>query len=316
MAELFFSYSHADETLRNELEKHLSMLKREGAITTWHDRRIVAGDPIDGTISRWLEKAEVVLLLVSADFLASEYCYGVEMTHAIQRHEAGEAKVIPVILRPCDWHPAPFGKMLATPRDGKAVTLWPNQDEAFLDVAKAIRAALAPNKGPARSFDRATSRTLRSQPADDAPRSSNLRISKTFTDRDKHDFLDQSFEYILEYFRKSLYELHARNPEIETKVTPGGNTFEATVYRDGKEVARCIVRHRDNSFGHSRSITLAHGLRNIDNGINESLSVVAGDQSLALQPMGMAFRGERQDQLSLEGAAEYYWSIFIEPLQQ
>ena len=108
MAHVFFSYSHADEALRNELEKHLAGLCREGVITTWHDRRIGPGDDLHGQIHDQLDSADIVLLLVSSDFLDSNYCYDVEMMRAMQRHERGEARVIPIILRPCDWHGTPF----------------------------------------------------------------------------------------------------------------------------------------------------------------------------------------------------------------
>jgi len=134
MASVFFSYSHADEELRDQLEKHLTMLRRQGLISAWHDRRIKAGDAIDTRISAELEQASIILLLVSSDFLASEYCYDVEMMRAMERHATGEARVIPIILRPCDWHDAPFGKLLAAPTDGKAVTKWSNRDEAWLDM--------------------------------------------------------------------------------------------------------------------------------------------------------------------------------------
>jgi len=138
---VFFSYSHADERLRDQLEKQLSLLKRQGVIETWHDRRIVAGHEIDRAIGEHVDKDDIILLLVSADFLASDYCYDIEMTRAMERHAAGEAIVIPVILRACDWHGAPFGKLNATPPDGKPITQWPDIDEAFLHVAKAVRKA-------------------------------------------------------------------------------------------------------------------------------------------------------------------------------
>ena len=92
--EVFFSYAHEDKELRDELEKHLSLLKREGIIVSWHDRLIGAGQEWDGLINTHLNTAAVILLLVSADFLASDYCWGVEVQRALQRHEAGEACVI------------------------------------------------------------------------------------------------------------------------------------------------------------------------------------------------------------------------------
>jgi hypothetical protein len=118
MARIFFSYSHVDEALRDRLERGLAMLHHEGLIESWHDRRIIAGDELDPAID--LEKADVILLLVSPDFLASRYCFGIELRRAMERHKARTARVIPVILRPCEWNRAPFADLLAAPKDGKA----------------------------------------------------------------------------------------------------------------------------------------------------------------------------------------------------
>ena len=140
--EVFYSYSHRDEALRDELENHLALLKRQGVIRDWHDRRITAGSEWSGKIDDYLNSAGVILLLVSADFLASDYCYDLEMKRAMERHERGEAVVIPIILRAVDWHSAPFGKLQALPKDGRPVTSWPNRDEAFTDIARGIRKAI------------------------------------------------------------------------------------------------------------------------------------------------------------------------------
>ena len=113
MASVFFSYSHKDEALRDQLETHLALLKNQGLIDAWHDRRILAGSEVDDAIFDKLDSADVILLLVSADFLSSSYCYSREMQRAMERHAAREARVIPVILRHCDWHGAPFGKLMA-----------------------------------------------------------------------------------------------------------------------------------------------------------------------------------------------------------
>jgi hypothetical protein len=139
---LFYSYSHKDEELRNQLETHLALLRRQGFIHQWHDRRIGAGQEWAGAIDVNLESAQIILLLVSADFIASDYCYEQEMARAIERHEAGEACVIPVILRAVDWTDAPFAKLQALPKDGKPVTAWVDRDAAWLDVARGIRKAV------------------------------------------------------------------------------------------------------------------------------------------------------------------------------
>ena len=110
--EVFYSYSHEDEELRQQLENHLSILRRQGVITDWHYRQIGAGREWEGEIDAHLNTAHVILLLISSDFIASDYCYDVEMQRAMERHEAGEARVIPVILRPVDWEAAPFSHLL------------------------------------------------------------------------------------------------------------------------------------------------------------------------------------------------------------
>ena len=137
--EVFYSYSHKDEVLRDELEKHLSILRRQSVITGWHDRKITAGTEWKGQIDEHLNAAKVILLLISPDFLASDYCYDVELKRALWRHSRRLAKVVPVILRACDWKIAPISKLQALPTDGKAVMSWQNIDEAFTNIAQGIR---------------------------------------------------------------------------------------------------------------------------------------------------------------------------------
>ena len=144
--EVFFSYAHKDEDLRDELAKHLRLLERQRIIAGWHDRRIPAGGEWAGEIDTHLQTARIILLLVSADFLASDYCYDIEVQQAMARHEAGDARVIPIILRAVDWQGARFGELQALPKDGKPVTVWDNCDEAFTDIAKGVRAAIAERK--------------------------------------------------------------------------------------------------------------------------------------------------------------------------
>jgi hypothetical protein len=139
--EVFYAYSHRDEALRDELETHLSILKRRGLISGWHDRRISGGLEWRDEISDHLNRADLILLLVSADFIASDYCFDNEMDRAMARHRLREARVIPIILRDCVWDLTPFSKLQALPRDGKPVTAWTSRDEAFKNVALGIKAA-------------------------------------------------------------------------------------------------------------------------------------------------------------------------------
>lgn len=136
--EIFCSYSHRDEGLRQELEKHLKILEWRGLATVWHDRQIGAGNEWENEIDEHLEVADIILLLISPDFIFSKYCYAKEMTRAIERHDAGEARVIPIFVRDVNWKGAHFGKLQGLPTDAKSVTSWPNQDEAFRIVSEGI----------------------------------------------------------------------------------------------------------------------------------------------------------------------------------
>ena len=136
---LFISYAHEDEPLRRKLGNHLKLLERQGLIEPWHDRQILPGDEWRGRLDEHLEKADLILLLVSADFLGSDYCYDREMTRALTRHRAGSARVVPIILRSCDWQEAPFAMLQALPQEGRPITSWGNEDEAWTDVARGLR---------------------------------------------------------------------------------------------------------------------------------------------------------------------------------
>ncbi len=138
---LFLSCSHKDELFARRLQTHLEILIREGLIDSWYDARITPGHEGGREVSKAMEAAQIILLLISADYLASDYCYSNEVFRALERHRAGEAVVIPVILRACDWGGAPFAKLQALPPDAKPIASWRSRDEAFHAVAEGIAKA-------------------------------------------------------------------------------------------------------------------------------------------------------------------------------
>jgi len=142
MTKVFISYAHTDEFYRKELEKHLSVLKRNGYIDTWTDREIMPGEHWGTKISNELEEAKIILLLISADFLASNYCYDIEMNRALERHNSQEAIVIPIIIRFCDWTNTPFAAIQGLPVNAKPVKDWSDQDQAFLNIVESIKVLL------------------------------------------------------------------------------------------------------------------------------------------------------------------------------
>ena len=138
-AKVFFSYAHEDETFLEKLKKHLKLLERQGFIELWYDRKIEAGANWKNQIDQHLNSAEIILLLISSDFIKYDYCYSVEMKRALERELNGEARVIPIILRPILWDDAPLNKLQALPKDALPVTKWSDEDEAFLNIAEGIR---------------------------------------------------------------------------------------------------------------------------------------------------------------------------------
>ncbi len=136
--EIFFSYAHEDEELMDVVRLQLVVRERLGEIVKWHDRMIPAGNEWRNQIDDRIERAHVILLFMSPHFLASRYCYQIEGEIALRRHREGTARVIPVVLRACDWKVTPFGELQALPRDGIPITQWPDRDQASLDVARGI----------------------------------------------------------------------------------------------------------------------------------------------------------------------------------
>ena len=137
-ASIFVSYAHEDEELKKELDKYLKVLKRSSKVRVWNDRQLIAGQEWDEAIMSELAKADIILLLISVDFNASDFIWDKELDAAMKRHEAGTAHVVPIILRKCEWSHLPYAKLQALPRNGRPVLDYPSQDDAFTEIAEGI----------------------------------------------------------------------------------------------------------------------------------------------------------------------------------
>src|SRR5258708_35809743 len=125
---VFISYAHEDTLLRLELDKHLSILQQQGLIQEWHDNNISAGTEWEHEINSHLDTAQIILLLVSANFLSSQYCSSIELKRALQKHREGSARLIPILLRPVDWQGTPFSHLQVLPAMSKPVSSWKGLD--------------------------------------------------------------------------------------------------------------------------------------------------------------------------------------------
>lgn len=315
MASVFFSYSHKDQAIRDELETHLALFKRQGIISAWHDRRIEAGGHLHDEISEHLKNSEIVLVLVSANFFASDYCFDNEMQSALTREKAGECTVIPVIVKPCQWTTSPLGHLRATPTDGIPISKWPDQDEALSLVAADIKRATDKYSSNENKSSLPSPTSLQpEQPATNGlPRSSNLRVKRTFSDQEKDAFVAETFEFIARYFEGSLAELGSRNSHLSGRFQRlDKRAIIAAIYDSGKKVAACSVWYGGSSFG--KGVSFSNSDAGPGNSYNEML-FVEEDGYLLSWKAGLAFHGGDTKRLSEEGAAEHLWSMLIRALQ-
>lgn len=262
--EVFFSYSHTDEKLLNKLRAHLANLEQQKIISGWHDRRIVAGNAWGGEIDEHLNSAKIILLLISSDFMQSKYCRDIEVTRAVQRHKAKEARVIPVILRDVDWDGAPFSHLQALPDNAKAVTLWRNRDQAFKNIAEGVKKV-------------ANMMKLKSESPEELPpdyyflnHSSFLRVHKQaefrkrtgvpFAHYDIRVIVDSYYEGALEKVEKVTYILDEAYPEQIRTITnsESSNKFLLKELANGEYVlmADIYVKGRKEPIHLQRHITL------------------------------------------------------------
>lgn len=304
------------------METHLSMLKREELISTWHDRKILPGDEFGSEIDKNLEDSNIVLLLVSPYFIDSDYCYDIEMKRALEKHKNGESRVIPIILEHCDWHPAPFGNLLALPKDGNPVTEYPNQNKAFTEIAKGIRKVISETQSESAKSDSTISKSkpqnTSSAQRKDPQRSSNLRVKKRFTEKEKDDFLRECFVYIFKFFKNSLEELKNRNSFIDYNLDKlNSQSFTVKLYSEESLINQCKI-WQGSDFGSSEAIKFSNSISST-NSFNEIFSVEDDGYQQFLVPSGILNinKGQSMDKnLSAKGAAELLWDKLIEPLQR
>jgi tetratricopeptide (TPR) repeat protein len=284
---VFISYAHKDKVLKDRLEEHLSNLKYRGLITTWHDREISAGDNWQHEISTHLESAAIVLLLISASFMASHYCYSIEMKRAIERHQLGEARVIPVLLRPVMFTGAPFAQLQWLPSNGQSVATWRNRDSAFVDIALGIERALQEHEG---------SWTYRW--SDENQRG---------TTRGGGDLWEEAYmqNKELRYYEQSLsaYESALKRDHADLAALKGkGTVLEALKrYDEAINVFRQLATHTPHPFPYTRIGDIFMKMKQVPDAIAAYEQAIRYDDQYALAYDGM---GRALAQLGKIGEAE------------
>ncbi|WPO84372.1 toll/interleukin-1 receptor domain-containing protein [Chryseobacterium sp. JJR-5R] len=224
----FISYSHKDESYLERLKVHLTQMNRDGLISEWNDKEIHAGSSLDDSISDALTSSELFLALVSPDYIASNYCYEKEFRTALQMHEEKKLIVVPIIVEPCDWQNAPFGKIKSLPKDGKAVAEWTNANNAFLNIIQELRRLLNSSKAsvPVQNIQAVgtTEKVVR-----------DYKVKRTFSEVDKYSFREASYKEIKNYFNSSILELDSLE------------NLQALFTNDGKGFFTCLISNRANN---------------------------------------------------------------------
>lgn len=288
------------------------MLRRDGTVATWYDRKILGGDNIDEEVARNLTQSDVFIPLVSPDFLASRYCYEKEMEKALHRHEKGTIRVVPIILEPCDWKSSPLAKLKVLPKDGRAISTWANQNVAYLDIVEELRRILTRTsviEPQAASMERlAGESTEKRQPR-------RYRLKREFDAIDRDEFREKVFAKIQEFFRQSIDELNEIGDPIRARFEKmGGTAFTCTVLNKGARdrEAHITVHSNGASSFHDGAISYSFSKRAASNTANGFIRIDADEYELYPKLDHFSFNRSRNDEpRSIEQVSEALWQEFV-----
>lgn len=304
----FISYSHLDAAALERLHTHLAVLRREGRIDAWFDRNILAGGELDPEIEEQLESCELFLLLVSPDFLASDYCVEREMDRALERHYASEARVIPIIVEPCDWQSTSLGRLKALPHDGKPIVEWRNQNSAYLEIVTELR-RISETEGPGHVTEHGSPVF---QPESVSATGRPYRVKRDFDEIDRSDFREAAFSVIRIHFERSIGAINAIEDVRGRFESLSATSFTCTIVNSARRygTAHITVHGRTNqmALGDISYSFVERGGPGTANGV---LTIQADEYELFLSSMMMNF-GRDSERLTPEEAADQIWQEFAQ----
>lgn len=303
----FISYSHRDTDALDRLRVHLTTLKRDGYITEWFDREILAGDPIDDEIMKKLEESELFLLLVSPDFIASDYCIGREMKRALERHEADNARVVPIIVEPCDWKAMDdLRRLKALPKDGLPISKWLNPNDAYLDIVEELR-RIIDLENPETS-ENAIHEAAPFAAGGNVPR---YRVRRDFDEFDRGEFRDAAFLVIKTYFQQEVHRISSVNGLRGRFVDRSITSFGVTVVNSGlRHRPAHITIHRRSSGFPLGDIYYSFVENSPDNSAEGGFNV-SSDEYEQFLVATWSFIGGDPGRFNPDQAAEYLWKKLI-----
>ena len=302
------SYSHQDEVALGRLHTHLAVLRRDGRIDDWFDRDILAGGELDPEIAEQLESCSLFLLLVSPDFLASDYCVEREMERALERHDSGEARVVPIIVEPCDWMSTPLRNLRALPRDSRPISDWPNANNAYLDVVQELRRILETEEVPPASGQERAAIQPRPSPSGDR----RYHIRRSFDEIDRSDFRDAAFCVIEAYFDRAIAEIDDIENLRGRFSSLSATSFTCTIVDRARQhsTAHITVHSRRKHIGFG-DISYSFQENAPLGSINGAFTIESDEYELFLSPILMGI-GRQDERLTPEAAAEQLWEVYLQ----
>jgi len=306
----FISYSHRDRDALDRLHTHLASLRREGRIDAWFDREILAGGEIDEEIERELETCDLFLLLVSPDFLASDYCVESEMRRALERHESGEARVVPIIVEPCDWTSGPLRRLKAVPQDGKPISEWTNANNAYLDVVRELRRILESEEADGTDAAEPAAPAAGSEPPVGARR---YRVQRDFDEIDRSAYRDAAFATIRDYFERATAEIDTIEDIRGRFVSYSPASFGCTIVNRARDRSTAHITVHNRS-GHTGLGDIFYSFQENapPNTANGAFNVESDEYELFLSGAMMRFSGRDDEKYMPQEAAEQLWTEFLQ----
>ncbi len=306
MSKIFISYSHVDEEVLERLHTHMAILKRDGKIVSWYDKNILAGDDLDSSIKDALNDSDIFLAIISPDYLNSNYCYEKEFEVALEMQKSGDILIIPIIAEPCDWKSSPFGKMKAIPKDGKPIKEWTNQNNAFLNIIDELRLLLE-----AKQF---SNKKEKINGTNAQVQTKNYKVKRDFTEVDRLNFRDESFEIIRKYFEESLEEINGVEQIQSRFVDNEKKSFTCLISNRAKVDSKgymSIFISLDNNFGRS-DLSYSLSERPASNVIqlDKSFTIDHDDYEL-FWSFRNSYSSQKKEVLSAVKIAEKLWLEFI-----
>lgn len=298
---IFISYSHVDSRWLDRLHKHLAQLRREGSIEAWYDREITAGGKLHDEIARELGEADIFIAALSPDFIASSYCYDVELQEALRREVEGGLVVVPIVFEPCDWLSTPLSNFKALPDEGKPVSEFANENVALLAITGELRRILLKSEKP--------SQRPVGEEQISASAASRYRIKKDFDRIDKRDFINKSFDEIRNFFKNSVIEINSV-PELEADfLEKDKDSFSCTIINRGLGRAfETVTVRRGGVFG---EIDLVYGDRAPMNTSHGGFTVQSDDYEMFFSGGNFRFDGNGEKKLSALNVAQSIWDELL-----